>query len=207
MVILFLLRIKLISMLLTNFSINFSWKTCTNCDTLCFFEHRFFQKTFNFQVVFHFCKLVHHHLTILVIYKHVNRRRLQQLVLILTLLSFHLNLDDGWEASIEQRQFIIKIVNLNFIHLLLSFNFNYIVVIKLYDFLFAVERVVVFFLTFGLNKRLNLMLVIQHFQIKYNLAKVGAVKGSCAQRVVQQLIANRLHLYSRTVFLVNSIIQ
>ena len=128
MVVLFLLVVQLVSVLLADLSHNLLGKLGPFGNVFSLLEHTLFQKIFDFDVVLHLGELVDRHSVVLVHHKHIDRLRRQRGQVQVArppsfpLFTLNFDLDDARELSVEKRQFIVKVIDLNLVLLLLCFD-------------------------------------------------------------------------------------
>ena len=131
--------------------------------------------------MFHLCELIDRQFAILFSHLHEDG------------VLFHLNLVDLGVGSIEERQLVIEVVDLDLVNLLLSLDLDDEVVEELQDLFVPVEREIVLLILYHLREASELMsLVDLRLHVEDQLAEVVAVQGSRSEDLVLKLSAELL---------------
>ena len=134
-------------MLLANLSVDFSWELRTDSNALCLLEQPFLEQVLYLQIMLHFDQLEDSELAILV-------SDLEEDGVL-----FYFNLEYLRVGGVEQRELVVKVVYLYFVHGLLGLDFDDIIAKELQHFLLSFERVIVLFLWLSLEEAFETVLL------------------------------------------------
>jgi len=134
-------------MLLANLSVDFSWELRADGNALCLLEQPFLEQVLYLQIMLHFDQLEDSELAILVSDLEEDG------------VFFYFNLEYLRVGGVEQRELVVKVVDLYFVHGLLGLDFDDIIAKELQHFLLSFERVIVLFLWLGLEEAFEAVLL------------------------------------------------
>jgi hypothetical protein len=173
---LFLLEVKVVSVLFADLSIDFLREFGTESDTLSLLEHAFFKECLNFNIVFSLNELMDGRPSIFVLYLHVDS----------SILCLHLN--DLFIIDAKENDFVVEVIDLDSLLICsLTLYLNDVRLVEFNHFLFTLQGKIIFVLRAVLRETLEMVLrvrLVLAFRIKHDMTERRAVDGTCGQSVV-----------------------